>query len=273
MDKHQKQFVKIIESLGYRFSVHDVFRDFCEMASWNLRRPFYEAEALTVFERLDSKYDQEHINVLAEAFAHMVLSLEDGYKDFLGECYMSMELGNSYKGQFFTPYHLCKLMARCNIGNDIKSKLNPSGYVTVSDPACGAGATLVAAVEEARNQGLNPSTNLLLYATDVDITAVNMCYLQLSLCGVAALVAHGNTLSMEIYSQYLTPVYFLNNWAVRYNAQMAYESMVDLEGTKGLVGVEIETEVAVASEILVKEPAIIKPGQMAFDFMIEKEAV
>lgn len=31
--------------------------------------------------------------------------------DVLGEVYMELELGNKWKGQFFTPYHVSQAMA------------------------------------------------------------------------------------------------------------------------------------------------------------------
>jgi hypothetical protein len=39
-----------------------------------------------------------------------------------------------------------------------------------------------------------------------------MCYLQLSLLGIPAVVYNGNTLSMEMYSEWRTPMYIIGGW-------------------------------------------------------------
>ena len=45
----------------------------------------------------------------------------------------------------------------------------------------------------------------LLVAQDIDIRCVWMAYIQLSLYGIPAVVIHGNTLTMETWSQWYTP--------------------------------------------------------------------
>ena len=48
----------------------------------------------------------------AKCFAIVVEALErNPDQDFLGRLYMSLELGNHWKGQFFTPYDVCRCMA------------------------------------------------------------------------------------------------------------------------------------------------------------------
>ncbi len=55
-----------------------------------------------------SNVSEEWTN-LAKCFAIVVEALErNPEQDFLGELYMELELGNHWKGQFFTPYCVCK---------------------------------------------------------------------------------------------------------------------------------------------------------------------
>lgn len=50
----------------------------------------------------------------AKCFAIVVEALErNPDQDFLGRLYMSLELGNHWKGQFFTPYDVCRYMTIC----------------------------------------------------------------------------------------------------------------------------------------------------------------
>lgn len=51
-----------------------------------------------------------------------------------------------------------------------------------------------------------------MLATDIDLKCVYMCYLQLSLYGIPAVVIHGNTLTLEEWSRWFTPVYIAHGW-------------------------------------------------------------
>ena len=54
---------------------------------------------------------------------------------------------------------------------------------------------------------------MLVTATDIDLKCVHMCYLQLSLLGIPAVVIHGNSLTLEEHSHWFTPAYILDGWA------------------------------------------------------------
>ena len=41
-------------------------------------------------------------------------------QDMLGELFMALGLANEWKGQFFTPYDICRAMAAMNLGEDLK---------------------------------------------------------------------------------------------------------------------------------------------------------
>ena len=58
----------------------------------------------------------------AKCFAIVVEALErNPDQDFLGRLYMSLELGNHWKGQFFTPYDVCRCMAEITIQDNIQN--------------------------------------------------------------------------------------------------------------------------------------------------------
>src|SRR5699024_11833427 len=63
-----------------------------------------------------------------------------------------------------------------------------------ADPACGAGALLVAFANECLRQKVNYQTSVLFVAQDIDFTVGLMCYIQLSLLGCAGYVVIGDTL-------------------------------------------------------------------------------
>ena len=76
------------------------------------------------------------------------------------------------------------------------------GAITICDSCCGAGATLIAGVHAARKQlekeNLNYQNHVLVVAQDIDEIVALMCYIQLSLLGVAAYIKVGNTFTEPI---------------------------------------------------------------------------
>lgn len=86
---------------------------------------------------------------------------------------MELGLSNDSGGQFFTPYNVCQMMAEMTIGN-VVPQVKERGYITINDPACGAGATLIAGVHAAAKQlmkaGFNWQNHILVTAQDIDYT-------------------------------------------------------------------------------------------------------
>ena len=171
------------------------------------------------------KYNAQEREVFPQLAAEVVMALEKNpEQDFLGGVYMALNLGNEKDGQFFTPYHVCQLMADIAIGN-LLPQVKEHGYITINDCACGAGATLIAGIHSARRvlekENLNWQNHILVTAQDIDFTTALMCYIQLSLLGCAAYIKIGNSLtdpmcenaSKENY--WYTPMYFMGPWAIR----------------------------------------------------------
>jgi len=133
-------------------------------------------------------------------------------------------MGNEYKGQFFTPYHICQMMTQVSLIN-AKEIIKEKGYIAVSEPCSGAGGMIIAAREVLLNQGCNPSTDMFVEAIDVDDLCFKMTYIQLSLLGIPARVVRGNTLSMEFYEVLYTPLYFIKGWHYKLKkSEMSQES-------------------------------------------------
>lgn len=99
-------------------------------------------------------------------------------------------------GQFYTPMHLCRLMARIN-GHDLP---NPE-TVTVDDSACGSGRLLIA-MEEIIRHDYGYSNNRYYTGADIDPMSVRMCALNLMVAGVCGQVLCRDTLRMETFYGY-----------------------------------------------------------------------
>lgn len=224
----RKEFLRVFNQLTYRHRSWDVWRDFIVMYACALSNPVdkehYE-ERESLYLRTIKKYNKQEQPLFSELAAYTVMALEENpEQDFLGSIYMSLNLGNQHNGQFFTPYHVCELMAEVTMQDSVL-KTEKEGYLTINDPCCGAGATLIAGVHAAKKRlekaGYNYQNHILVVAQDIDQTVALMCYIQLSLLGVAGYVKVGNSLTDPITENdskenyWFTPMYFFPVWSMR----------------------------------------------------------
>ncbi len=216
-----KEFIKLVRENSHGHSPWQVFTDFCELGALAIaNRMEVNSEAFAAREKRYEEITRTYKEVETVRFGQMLgavsLALEDEYQDFLGKVFHELELANHFKGQFFTPYHLCKVIAGLQL-QDAAAIIEEQGFIVVAEPACGAGAMIIAAAEALREQGINFQETLYVEGIDVDKTAVNMAYIQWSLLGVPARVVHGNSLSMEMWSETYTPFYWMGTmpWKVR----------------------------------------------------------
>lgn len=138
--------------------------------------------------------------------------------------FMDLHLDYEELKQIFTPYHVCQLMADITM-DDLVEQIDKQGYVSINDCCCGAGANLIAAINSARRKledaGLNFQNHILIIGQDIEELVALMCYIQISLLGVAGYIKVGNALtkpmtpgdSMENY--WFTPMYFSDVWHTR----------------------------------------------------------
>ncbi|QQN37445.1 hypothetical protein JHW33_23345 (plasmid) [Rahnella aceris] len=103
--------------------------------------------------------------------------------------------------------------------------INKEGWVTLSEPCCGAAGMVVAYAESMLEAGFNPSEQLFAHCIDLDPVAADMAFIQLSLLGIPAEVVTGNTLTLEFSRVRYTPVYYANDWEARFALRRKYEAM------------------------------------------------
>ncbi len=133
---------------------------------------------------------------------------------------MALELGDSFKGQFFTPYSVCSLMASLTLGN-VDKRIEEEGFITVHEPAVGAGAMVIAVADAIAAKRHYWPNRMHAICYDIDATAVHMCYLQLSLLGIPAIVVHGNSLTLKEWDHWATPMHIMGRWDARLAKQRA----------------------------------------------------
>lgn len=148
------------------------------------------------------------MDALVQLYVLIVKALdEDPEQDFLGKLYMDLGLGNHWKGQFFTPYSVCRMMANISVDAEHSiADIKKNGWIGVNDCACGAGATLIAAANELKRHDINYQQNAVFVAQDIDRITAMMCYIQLSLLGCAGYVVVADSLCNPIVGETLLPV-------------------------------------------------------------------
>lgn len=222
-------FTKAFQSACGQHYPSTVWGDFCYMAAAAFSNAVDKRHAEKREERclqLINIYTPEEQQVFPELVALMVQALEkEPFQDFLGKQYMDLNLGNSNAGQFFTPYYVCRMMAEMSLPGTVGDMIQSHGYITIHDCACGAGATLIAAAEVLHNRGIDYQRNALFVGQDLDETVAMMCYVQMSLLGIAGYVHVGNTLTEpqtgsvlfggEDANTWYTPMFFHQRWQLR----------------------------------------------------------
>lgn len=167
------------------------------------------------------------VKLIAEMMTVIVQAFEaNPNQDFLGKLYMELGLGSHWKGQFFTPYNVSYTMAETSM-NDAEKALKEESWISINDPACGAGSTLIAAANCLRSKKINYQTQALFIGNDIDPVTAQMCYIQLSLLGCPGYIVVANTLTDPVEGDPLfpkekasqdfwyTPFWYRTEWAYR----------------------------------------------------------
>lgn len=216
---HQSDVVKLVRQMAYNHDPRTIFADFCELFALALNQPLNQLNK-PLWERRESQYIQvagrysrTEMDGFRAVWAATVEALERNPVDVLGNAYEQLEVANKAAGQFFTPYHLCELMAETMVDEALIAKAQAEGFITVAEPASGSGAMIIALANVMRRKGLEPQRQLHVTTIDKSATAAYMCYIQLSLLGIPAAVWIGNTLSMEMQEKFLTPMHMIGGWA------------------------------------------------------------
>lgn len=207
----KKDFHNTIKKLSYSRHTWQVWQDFCELGAMALANSIMfsderEAQYMATIER----YGPEEVQLFPRLLGMVTEALEIEFQDFLGEMFMELEMGNKWKGQFFTPYSVSSMMAQMTLTS---SAFDEKDIVEFNEPAAGAGAMCIALCEHVRdNLDISFHDRLRIVAQDVDRTAAHMCYIQLSLIGAQARVVWGDSLKVEAKDVYVTPFAVMKGW-------------------------------------------------------------
>lgn len=197
MKESEKELVKTIQKLSGKYSHHQVFADWIECFAlsivnavtilhnqlWNDR----EKQYVNIMKRYDEK---ERMEIVKMSYL-LTETMKKDMSDVLGRIYMESGSGNKNTAQFFTPFQVSLLCAE----NVIPKDYDGSRKITLYEPSAGAGGMIIAVAAILQRKELNYQNCIKAVAQDLDWIAVYMCYVQLSLLGIDAVVVQGNTLT------------------------------------------------------------------------------
>lgn len=231
-NQHEAAFVKKFNSLIGKYQPWEIWRDFIQIHALLIPVAVDKSTAKARAEEHDrilSRYDKAEQEIIKKNLLDILVEAleENPEQDFLGRLYMQLGLGDHWKGQFFTPYSLCRMMAILNTSECV-DVIKQDGWASMLDPSCGAGATLIAGIHAVREKleksgNLNWQNHLLVVGQDIDPVTAQMCYIQLSLQGAAGYIKIGDTLCNPMSSRdnptagdyWFTPMYFHPIWQLR----------------------------------------------------------
>ena len=228
-ENHRSNLIKLLYQASRRFDLWGVFSDFLLMAATGIANSSDICHLVTPVEEWNKrekryleaigKYSKDEQQLFPNMFAELVEELEccvqEGhFEDVLGSMFHELELHSKWKNQFFTPQHVCDMMGKMTADKEeMRKRIEASGYVEFSEPCCGAGAMIYGFLNAFREYGFNHSKEVLVHASDLDERCVWMAYIQCSLYGVPAVVVQQNTLTMEKFgSPWYSPVYIFDMW-------------------------------------------------------------
>ncbi len=204
----EKEFLDLFQKLCYSRNAWEVWADLmsvmaCSISNAVDRIPGHFEARETEYERCIKRLGS--VDTAAEVFTIVVMALEKNpAQDFLGAMYMKLNLGNHWKGQFFTPYHVCHLMAEMTVGN-AGTEIEEKGWISIGDPCVGGGAMMIAAANVFRSNNINYQNHVLFVGQDIDRVVAMMAYIQLSLLGCAGYIVVGDSLSHPLTGYTLFP--------------------------------------------------------------------
>lgn len=203
-----------------RISSRQVFRDFMAFSALYLScrtNPVHMDDRRVQQESILRQYTAQEVAVFGQTLQLLTDEIcrnlvQGNYIDLLGPIHQQLHPKSGPLKQDFTPQSVADLLSQL-IANPLE--LPEQGYFTCMEPACGSGVLCLACAQEVVRQGYNPCEQLVVLASDLDSLCAHMAYIQLSLYGIPAVVVHGDTISLEEYTRWYTPLYVLRNWVWR----------------------------------------------------------
>lgn len=213
MNYDKKFIIDSLKNLGSKYGLQESFRDVVTCCAYAFANAVnFKEERESEYLRIINKYSAEERELFPQILTALVEEYEKSEEpiDILGDIYEELGLIKKESSQFFTPLHICDMMAKVTMNKDrCVNDLEARGFVSVLDPTCGSGRTLYASYKELLGMGID-NNKILMIGDDLDLTCCCMTYVQLSLMGANAIVRHQNSLTNDKYDTFYTIAYAMN---------------------------------------------------------------
>ena len=140
---YKDELIDEIKTLAQSNGLNTVFTTFLEITATSIGAqmdPQNAEEREQRYQEIASKMTPETLSSYARMFALLTLATREHAEDpcdILGDVYHELRLNNEWNGQFFTPDHICRLMAQI-VNVDVPE--DKEGPITINEPTCGSGS-------------------------------------------------------------------------------------------------------------------------------------
>lgn len=203
------KYMKFVNSLCGKYSPWEIWNDFISLFAISLNNSIKHEQWMErekQYLQIVEKYSSEEQNRMTELAAMLINDMTHNMDyDYLGKAYMELRINCNAKGQFFTPYHVSKMMAKMADGDSLEEP------IMINEPTCGSGTNIIAMANVLKERGFNYQQNAYFVAQDIDPLVAKMCYIQMSLLGISGVVLIGDTLAnnTDEMEHWYTPFHYV----------------------------------------------------------------
>lgn len=194
---YKEKFKIVFNSLSSKYDKYTVWKDYVEMHAIHLSNACdkrFEIEREKRQMEIRKKYSNMEYNNFMEMFSSTAKALDKNREqDFLGMLYVELGLCDEAELVRFFPYDTAKSQANTSYAEGKKAE--NQCLVSITDSCCGSGCMLIAYANILEKDNINYQQKVMFYAQDIDKTAALMCYIQLALLGIRAVIKIGNPLT------------------------------------------------------------------------------
>lgn len=215
--------IRELEHFRWKYDVQEVYYRFLEYATKSIMASYLSPQEKQlviqeIFKNTLERYaasDRAEMELLYNRlFGILRAETEKApYTDILGPVHMEIVSRSTQaaRGMFFTPEHVCRMMARINMPeSEMRQIIEEKGCVSISDPCSGAGAMILAGAWVINDMGF-PQEKMRAECIDIDIHCCYCAYIQMSLNGIYGVVKNGNSLSQAFNLILVTPQLAIEN--------------------------------------------------------------
>lgn len=204
--------VKKIQSLVHKQNYDEIFFDWIRCMFYTYSNTCNKVGAEDreeKYKKIVEKYGKGIIDIFIDCNVELIRLFEKNIDDYLGKIHHKLEVHNKMKGQFFTPFHLSKLLAYTRF-EELKKELDSGKSIKITDSACGSGCLILGMLAVLKEKGVNYQNKIFISCSDLDENAIQVAYVQLTLAGAKARCKNEDALTGKCFGSWDTFSYSIS---------------------------------------------------------------